>query len=104
MTKIAYIAGPFNSTDAKGRKSNIKKAEAVALKYWKLGYIVICPHLNSGSLYGKAPEHLFIEGYLELVKIADVIVMMAGWQQSPGAVDERLKAIECNKERIYEKE
>lgn len=35
MQKLAYIAGPYRADTIHGIVQNIRKAEAVAIKYWK---------------------------------------------------------------------
>ena len=48
--KLAYIIGPYRADTIYQIKKNIEKAEETALKYWKKGYAVICPHLNTAFL------------------------------------------------------
>ena len=99
--KLAYIVGPYRSKKGtKGIIDNIKKAEKVALKYWKLGYCVVCPHKNTALMLG--PDDMFLAGGIELVKRADVLVIMKGWKESKGSKDEINLAENLKKEIIYE--
>ncbi len=41
--KIAYTAGSYRASTEYGLVQNIRKAEAVAIELWKMGYAVICP-------------------------------------------------------------
>ena len=101
--KLAYIVGPYRSKKGiKGVVDNIRRAEKVALKYWKLGYCVICPHKNTALMDGVDTDKMFLEGGLELVAKCDVIVAMKGWKKSAGSTFEIGFAIELNKEIIYE--
>jgi hypothetical protein len=86
--KVAYIAGPYRSNTPSGIVQNIRNAEAVAIKYWQLGYAVICPHKNTALFDGLAPDSVWFEGDLEILKRCDVIVMVKGWEKSTGAREE----------------
>lgn len=100
--KVAYISGPYSAPTPHEIHANIRLAGQYAEKYWKLGYAVICPHLNSAFMDGVVPYGNFITGDLEFVRRSDVIVMMPNWRSSNGAAAERLEAERCNKEIIYE--
>ncbi len=103
--KVAYIAGPYRSP--KGEYfvlQNIQRASEFALKYWSLGYAVICPHRNTAFFGGALPDRVWLDGDLELLARSDVIVMIPGWKASAGARMERGKALELHKEIIYEVE
>ncbi len=100
--KIAYIAGKYRGNSDNEVYENIQKARKVAIKYWKLGYAVICPAMNSAFMSGVCDEEVFLKGYLELVKVSDIVVMMKGWNGSEGAVTERLQAMEYGIKIVYE--
>ncbi len=86
--QIAYIAGPYRAKTKLGIIRNILKARRVAKKYWRRGYAVFCPHLNSGLMDGIAPEEVFLRGDLEFLKHADILVVMPGWERSKGTIAE----------------
>jgi hypothetical protein len=103
--QVAYVAGPFRSSTFWGIFQNIRAAEAVSLKYWKLGYAVICPHLNTANFDGAIPKELdsvWLDGDLEIMKRCDVVVAMPTWKNSLGAVNEIRIAIELGIPVIYE--
>lgn len=100
--KVAYIAGPYRSTTIGGILANIEAARAVALKYWKLGYAVICPHLNTALFDGACPDSTWLEGDIEIMARCDVVVMMKNWRASSGARAEHERACDFKKEIIYE--
>ena len=102
--KVAYICGPYRSDTVSGIVSNIRKAEYYAKKYWKLGYAVICPHLNTALFDGVCRDDVWLQGDKELVRRSDVIVMIPGWNSSTSSIDKCALAGELNKEVIYEKE
>jgi len=101
--KLAYIVGPYRSKKGKqGIIQNIKNAEKIALKYWELGYCVICPHKNTALMDGVDTDEMFLTGGLELVFRSDLIVVMKGWKKSEGSIAEIRCAKELNKDIIYE--
>lgn len=105
--KVAYIAGPYrrhriHGATPHGIMCNIREAEAVALKYWRLGYAVICPHKNTAFLDGTLPDEVWLNGDLQLVSRVDVVVMMPDWRLSVGATEEHDVALKLGKEVIYE--
>ena len=86
--KLVYIAGPYRADTEYGVKLNIDRAEAVALKYWKAGYAVFCPHKNSSFMGGSCPDETWLEGGLAFLEKCDAIVMMEGWKNSTGSIME----------------
>lgn len=102
--KVAYICGPYRAASIYEITENIRKAREVALKYWRLGYAVICPHSNTALMDGACNDSVWLDGDLELLKRADVVVMMDGWEKSIGATCEHRTAAHEGKEIIYEGE
>jgi len=97
--KVAYVCSPYRSETIHGVVENIRKAEKVALKYWKLGYAVICPHKNTALLDGAMPDDRFLAGGLELLRRSDVVIIN-GW--TAGCRAEIELAVELGMEIIYE--
>jgi hypothetical protein len=81
---------------------DIEEAKRVALKYWKQGYAVICPHANTAFFDGSCPDEVWLNGDLEILERVDVVVMMQGWEQSVGATGEYDHAVAHGKEIIYD--
>jgi hypothetical protein len=100
--KVAYIAGPYRAATPHKIVENIRRAEVVALKYWKLGYAVICPHMNTRLMDGECPDTTWLEGDLEILARCDTVVMMQGWQRSQGASEEHQHAQSLAKIVIYD--
>jgi len=100
--KKAYIAGSYRSDTENGIYENIQKAREVAKKYWKLGYAVFCPHLNTAFMGGVCDDSVWLDGDLVYLQDTDVVVMMKGWASSQGAKTERRVAKQLGKEIIYE--
>jgi hypothetical protein len=100
--RVAYISGSYRSNSVNGIYENIQKARDVAMKYWRLGYAVICPHTNTAFMDGACPDHVWLDGDLELVRRSDIVVMLPGWQSSEGSIKEYQEAVENDKEIIEE--
>lgn len=100
--KVVYISGSYRNETINGVLTNILKARAVALKYWKRGYAVICPHLNTALMDGEMPDDTWIDGDVEILKRCDIIVMMKGWEQSAGANIELEEAMKLGIGVIFE--
>ena len=83
--EVAFISGPYRAKTIRGIRRNIAAAESVALEYWGKGYAVICPHTNCALMDGEAPDKVFLDGDMELLKRSDLCVMMRGWEKSEGA-------------------
>jgi len=86
--KLAYVAGPYRAKTKLGVILNIIRARRVAKKLWKMGYAVICPHMNSALMDNIAPVNTFLDGYIEILKRCDVLVLQGKWKQSAGTLKE----------------
>ena len=102
--KVAYIAGPYRASTPFQIQRNIREAAEIALKYWKLGYAVICPHTNTALFDGEAPDNVWLEGDLELIRRSDVIVMTPRWRDSSGARAEYESAVSLGIDVYFEGE
>jgi hypothetical protein len=100
--QIAFISGPYRSDTLHGIHRNVDAAAEVALKYWKLGYAVICPHKNTAFFDGECPDHVWLDGYMAMMHLCDVVVMRQGWEKSQGSRDEHLMAKETGIRIIYD--
>jgi hypothetical protein len=100
--ELAFISGPYRANTVYNIKRNIQAAERVALKYWKKGYAVICCHKNTALFDGEAPDELWLEGDLEMLRRCDIIVMMRDWEKSSGARAELKEAERIGLKIIYD--
>ena len=100
--KVAYIAGPYRSSTIRGTVENIRRAEAVALKYWQLGYAVICQHKNTALFDGALPDSVWLEGAITLMELCDVVVVFRGYMESSGTIAEINRATFLGMEIIYD--
>jgi hypothetical protein len=100
--QLVYIAGPYRAKTIHGIHQNIEKAREVAFKYWGSGRAVICPHMNSALIDGLITDEQILLGCMIILSKCDAIVMMQGWQESKGSIDERDFALKHNIEVIYD--
>lgn len=87
--KVAYVAGPYR--DPRGHfyvSQNIERARGVAVKLWGMGFAVICPHSNCAHFDGAAPDSVWLEGGLELLRRSDLVVLTPDWEKSSGTLAE----------------
>jgi hypothetical protein len=95
--EVVFIAGPFNEfTDYEGTVHNITMNILDAMTYsellWKNGIANICPHLNSGNMFGRVDEANFVKGYKEILRACTKLLLIKNWEYSTGAVGERMEA------------
>ena len=102
--KVAYIAMPYRADSTWEIRRNIQRAEHLAMKYWRLGYAVICPHKNTAHFDGGADDSVWLDGDIEILKRCDVIVMGYNWVHSSGAKNELKEAEAAGLEVIYDDE
>jgi nucleoside 2-deoxyribosyltransferase len=98
---VLYLAGPYRAKNDRTVRQNIRKAEEIAVKWWKAGFAVICPHLNTAFFDGEAPDELWLEGDLEIVKRCDAVLAMSTAPQSAGATREVCLAVSLGKPIIF---
>lgn len=87
---LIYVAGPYRAPTAWQRDENIHRARRCGVEIARTGiaYPVI-PHGNTAHFDGEAPDALWLEGTIALMKRCDGVVMIPGWRASAGARDER---------------
>jgi hypothetical protein len=99
-----YVAGPYRAPTTNGVYHNVHRARVVAERLWAKGYAVFCPHMNSAFLNGVCPDEHFLEGDLEWLRCAEMIVMLDGWRSSAGAVAEYALACKLGLEIVHERD
>lgn len=83
--RVVYIAGPFRATNSWDMEQNIRRAEALALEAWRLGFAVLCPHTNTRFFQGAAEDSIWLDGDLELLRRCDYLLTTTDWERSSGA-------------------
>lgn len=104
--KVIYISGPYRAPDKFGISQNISKARRVAMRLWREGWAVICPHMNTAWFDDIIPDDQFIAGDMELIKRldpeSDAVYMLVNWHESKGAQAEHKLALDMGLNVIYE--
>jgi nucleoside 2-deoxyribosyltransferase len=83
--KVIYTAGPFRGKDHFVIAENIRKAERLALAVWNLGAAALCPHANTAHFQDAAPDQVWLDGDLELLRRCDAMITTDDWLRSTGA-------------------
>ena len=102
--KVAYVAGPYRAKTIYETTQNIEAAKRLAVKLWKKGYAVICPHTNSALMDGACADSVFLDGGLELLRRSDFVVLLDGWKDSSGTIKEVELANELDIPVYHEKD
>lgn len=87
--KVVYVAGPFRGQSHYAIHQNICRAEALALEVWRAGAACICPHLNTAHFQDAAPDQVWLDGDIELLKRCDALILTANWERSSGTRKEK---------------
>lgn len=105
--KKAYIAGRYTAPTPEQVEENVKRAEAIAWMYYLKGFAVFCPHAqthrihlryNNDEIFGYED---WLQADIAWLKDCDVIVFIAGWEESKGARMEHVMAKALGKEIHY---
>ncbi len=86
--RLVYLAAPYRATAEHSVYLNIHNAGELALQVWKLGAACICPQKNTAFYGGEAPDELWLEGDLEILRRCDAILLGPGGAESPGTRNE----------------
>lgn len=95
MIPVVYVAGPYRARTRQGIELNIQSARAVGLLCCKKGWSPIIPHANTGHLDALDPsigDDFWLASTMELLRRADAVVLVPGWETSRGTRDEITEA------------
>lgn len=98
MSKIpvVYIAGPYRGRTSDQVDKNIYAARHFGIEAIVVGWSPVIPHCNTQRLEVALPavsDEFWLESTLELMRRCDAVLMVAGWESSVGATNERDKAL-----------
>ncbi len=99
---VVYVAGPYRADTINGVHENCERAREFAVGWWRQGFTVICPHMNSRFMDGIVSDETFLAGAIQLMLRADIVSMMPGWEESQGAMDEENCALLVGKIVLYD--
>lgn len=86
---LVYIAGPYRGVKEAAVFENIVRAREAAVQLWRMGFVPICPHLNSMLMGGSSSDETFLLGDLDILQRCDAVLLIAGWNESAGGLAER---------------
>lgn len=89
---LIYVAGPYRGPSAWSIERNVRLAEEAALELWRMGHVAVCPHAMTRYYQGSLPDHVWLDGLLELMRRCDAVLLVGNWRLSPGSVAERTEA------------
>lgn len=99
---VVYIAGPYRAPTPRKILANIWAAQEAALAVWRAGAVAICPHSNCYLFDSEAPDDVWMDGDLELLRRSDAILLVTGWEASVGATREQQLAVELGLPIFYD--
>jgi len=89
---VIYISGPYRADTECEVEDNIRSAEDASLKLLARGWAPICPHKNFARFGGRFHDTTFMEADLSILRKADAVFMLEGWEDSEGSKSERFVA------------
>ena len=105
---ICYIAGAYTAPTREGIQANIDAAEAAGKEMLlHHGFVPLIPHKitshwDSDPIFADWPHKDWLDKFcIPLLDKADVIIMLPGWQESPGSVREHQHASNTGKPIFY---
>lgn len=88
--KVIYIAGPYTAPTNWQIQENINRAMAAGKLVAEMGAMPLIPHSNTPLIFhGINNGQFWYDGTMELLRRSDAIMLIEGWQNSKGAVEER---------------
>ncbi len=88
--KVVYVAGPYTGKTPEEVDANIDRARELAIKVCNdKGWMPLTPHLNTGTIgtmCRNASESFWIAAYLRILGSTDAVVLVPGWENSPGTL------------------
>ncbi len=100
--KVIYVAGPFRGKTPWAIEQNVRRAEGAALWLWQEGFAVICPHTMTRHYQDSAPDVVWLEGTLELMRRCDAVFVLSRWESSAGTLGEIAEAKRLGLPVIYD--
>ena len=93
---VVYVAGPYRAKTRPGISLNIQAALHVGALAARKGWSPIVPHANTAHLDEVLPElsdEFWLDATMELMRRADAVVLVAGWERSSGTAAEIREAM-----------
>lgn len=88
FSKLVYIAGPYTAPSRPEILANIARAASAASVLRENGIACIVPHLESIFNEDAMDESGWLEHGLALLEWCDGVLLLDGWKDSKGSVEE----------------
>jgi hypothetical protein len=90
-----YVAGPHTPLDGREetRLENIHRAGAAARRLLKAGHTPFCPHTMTAGWESGCSYEEFMRLGLDWLAVCDALLLLPGWEQSPGSRREYEEAV-----------
>lgn len=90
---LVYLSGPITARDGATVEGNVASGLAVYLECVQLGIPAICPHLSAAFPSSwQVPYEQWMALDLALIARCTHVLLLPGWQTSPGARREIVEA------------
>lgn len=99
---LIQVIGPYRAATPNEIYRNIIRAREVAELIWLRGHYAITPHLNTALMDGLVSDDRFLELGLLMIEKVDAVLLIDGWEQSKGSVDEVREADYLRKTIFYD--
>ena len=84
---LLYTAGPITSNCDGAMAEHVERARGIAVRLRRLGWSIVCPHLNSIEIAGFTLDDYLREDFA-ILRRCDALVLLPGWKNSKGAIRE----------------
>lgn len=92
--RLIYISAPFSAGNNWDFEANVRKAEQVAKVIADNGGVPVSRHSLFKRFSGTITGSFWINAAVEVMKKCDAVVLLPGWNDSPGASYENTVARE----------